>query len=147
MKNAYNQMPLDEQSRRLTYSVIGNQQYEFNRLFNGISRGPAAFSAFMNKIFPPFIVSKNVINYLDDVFMQSQTKHEMFQVLNDYYQILLKEKMKAALYKSQFFLTRDKFLGHIIEGNTNTPIKSRIVAIIKLQPPSILKKSKNFVEC
>ena len=32
MNSAYNQMPLDEQSRRLTQFVIGNQQYEFNRL-------------------------------------------------------------------------------------------------------------------
>ena len=51
MNSAYNQMPLDEQSRRLTQFVIGNQQYEFNRLFYGISIGPAAFSAFMSKIF------------------------------------------------------------------------------------------------
>ena len=51
MNSAYNQMPLDEQSRRLTQFVIGNQQYEFDRLFYGISIGPAAFSAFMSRIF------------------------------------------------------------------------------------------------
>ena len=44
-------MPLDEQSGRLTQFVIENQQNEFNRLFYGISIGPAAFSAFMTKIF------------------------------------------------------------------------------------------------
>ena len=32
MNSAYVQMPLDKQSRRLTHCVIGNQQYEFNRL-------------------------------------------------------------------------------------------------------------------
>ena len=31
MNSAYNQMPLDEQSRRLTQFVIGNQQYELHR--------------------------------------------------------------------------------------------------------------------
>ena len=40
-------MPLDEQSRRLTQFVFGNQQYDINRLFYGISIGPAAFSAFI----------------------------------------------------------------------------------------------------
>ena len=80
MNSAYNQMPLDEQSRRLTHFVIGNQQYEFNRLFYGISIGPAAFSAFMSKIFRPLILKKNAITYLDDVFMQSQTKEEMFKI-------------------------------------------------------------------
>ena len=43
INSAYNQMPLDEQSRRLTKFVIGNQQYEFNRLFYGISIGQQHF--------------------------------------------------------------------------------------------------------
>ena len=76
MNSTYNQMPLDEQSRQLTQFVIGNQQYEFNRLFYGISIGPAAFSAFMSKIFRTLILNKKAITYLDDVFMQSQTTDE-----------------------------------------------------------------------
>ena len=57
-------MPLDEQSRHITQFVIGNQQYEFNRLFYGILflgifiLGPAVFSAFMSKIFRPLIFKK-----------------------------------------------------------------------------------------
>ena len=51
-------MPLDEQSRRLAQFVIGNQQYEFNRLFYGISIGPATFSAFISKNFRSFIFKK-----------------------------------------------------------------------------------------
>ena len=81
MNTAYNQMPLDEQSRRLTQFLIGNQQYEFNRLFYGNSIGPAAFSALMSKIFRPLILNKNAITYLDEVCMQSQTKDELFIVL------------------------------------------------------------------
>ena len=53
---------------------------------------PAAFSALMRKTFRPLTLSKNAITYLDDVFMQSQTKkHEMFNVLKKYHQILLKK--------------------------------------------------------
>ena len=110
LNSAYNQMPLDEQSRRLKQFVIGNQQYEFNRLFYGISIGPAAFSAFMSKTFRPLILKKNAITCLDDVFMQSQTKHEMFTVLEQYHKIRQTENLKAAPDKSHFFLTRVKFL-------------------------------------
>ena len=74
MNSAFNQMPLDEQSRRSTQFVIGSQQYEFNRLFYGISIGPAAFSAFLSKIFRPLILNNKANTYLHDVFMQSQTK-------------------------------------------------------------------------
>ena len=61
MNIAYNQKPLDEQSRRLTQFVIGNQQYEFDRLFYGFSIGLAALSAFMSKILRPPILSKKII--------------------------------------------------------------------------------------
>ena len=145
MNSAYNQMPLDEQSRRLTQFVIGNQQYEFNRLFYGISVGPATFSAFMSRIFRPLILKKNAISYLDDVFMQSQTKDEMFTVLEQYHKILQNENLKAAPDKSHFFLTRVKFLRHNIERNTITPLKSRIDAIQKLQPPTNKKKIQEFL--
>ena len=115
MNSAYNQMPLDDQSRRLTQFVIGIQQYEFNRLFYGISIGPAAFSAFMSKIFRPLILKKNAITHLDDVFMQSQTKEQFFTILEQYHKFLQNKNLKTVPDKSHFFLTRVKFLGHNIE--------------------------------
>ena len=77
--------------------------------------------------------------------MQSQTKDEIFIVLEKYHQILQNENMKAAPDKSLFSLTRVKFLGHSIERKTIAPLKSRIDPIQKLQPPK--KKPKNFLEC
>ena len=88
MKSAYNQMPLDEQSRRLTQFIVRIQQYEFNRLIYGTSIGPAGLSVFMSKIFRPLLLKKNAITYLGDVFLQSQTKDEMFIILEQYHQIL-----------------------------------------------------------
>ena len=144
MNSAYNQMPLDEQSSRLTQFVIGNQKNEFNRLLYGISIRPAAFSAFMIKIFRPLILNKNLFTYLDDTFMQSQTEDVLFIVLEEYHQMILQENLKAAPDNSHFFLTRVKFLGHIIEKNTKIPLKYRIDAIQKLQPPSNKLKIQEF---
>ena len=52
--------------------------------------------------------------------------------------------MKAAPDKSPFFLTRVKFFGQSIERNTINPLKSRIDAVQKLQPPSNKKKIQEF---
>ena len=95
----------------------------------------------MSKIFRPLILKKNAITFLDDVFMQSQTKDEMFTVLQKYHKILQKENLKAAPDKSRFFLNRVKFLGQ----NTITPLKSRIDANQKLQPPTNKKKIQEFL--
>ena len=78
--------------------------------------------------------------------MQSQAKNEMLNVLEKHHQLLLEEQIKAAPDKSIFFLNSVKFLGHIIEGNTINPLKSRIDAIINLQPPSNKKKIQEFFE-
>ena len=53
--------------------------------------------------------------------------------------------MKAVPDKSNCFLTRVKFLGYINEGNTITPLKSCLGAIIKLQSPSMKKKIQEFL--
>ena len=99
----------------------------------------------MSKIFKPLLLEKNAITYLDDVFMQSQTKDEIFTVLEQYHKILQNENLKAAPDKSNSFLTRVKFLGHDIERNTITPLKSRNDAIQKLQPPTKKKKIQEFL--
>ena len=73
--------------------------------------------------------------------MQSQAKDELFS-FRKYYHILLHEHLKAAFDIIHFFPTRVKLLGHIIETNTISPLKSRIDAIQKLQPPSNKKNAR-----
>ena len=70
MNSAYKQMPVNEQSRRLTQFVIGSQPNEFI----GISIRPASFSAFRSKNCIQLILSKNINTYLDNVFIQSRKK-------------------------------------------------------------------------
>ena len=54
--------------------------------------------------------------------------------------------MKVAPDKSHSFVTHVKFLGHIIGGNTITPLNSRTDDIIKFQPPSKKRKAINSLE-
>ena len=69
----------------------------------------------------------------------------MYTVLEHYHKILQNKNLKAAPNKSHFFLTRVEFLGHNIERNTIIPLKSRIDAIQKLQPPTNKKKIQEFL--
>ena len=72
----------------------------------------------------------------------------MFDAIEKYHQILLNENVNAAPDKSLFFSHfYKKLLGHIIEGNRITPLKSHIAAIIKLEPPSHKKNPRmlNFL--
>ena len=79
------------------------------------------------------------------MFYAITLKNEMFNALEKNHEVLLQKNMKAAPDKSHFFLTQVKFLGHIIKRNTITPLKSRMDAIQKLQPPSN-KKNARFLK-
>ena len=64
MNIACNQMPLDNQSRRLTQFVL----LEINKtnlidFFYCISMGPSAFSAFMSKTFRIIILSETSLHF------------------------------------------------------------------------------------
>ena len=95
MNGAYNQMPLEKPSQRLTNFEIAGQQYCYKRLFYGISIGPAAFSSFMSSNFKPLIRKNKIITYLDDVFIQDTTTDTMLQTLTQYQIILENENLKA----------------------------------------------------
>ena len=69
----------------------------------------------------------------------------MFTVSEQYHKILQNKNLKEAPDESHFFLTRVNFLGHNIERNTITPLKSRIDAIQKLQPPTNKKKIQELL--
>ena len=65
-----------------------------------------------------------------------QSQKENLKSLRYLINFLLKENMKSAPDISHFFLTLLIIIGHIIEGNTISPLKLRIDAILKLQTPS-----------
>ena len=71
--------------------------------------------------------------------------HKLKKKCLHYHKILQNENLKAAPDKSHFFPTRVNFLGHNIERNTITPLKSRIDALQKLQPPTNKKIIQEFL--
>ena len=75
--------------------------------------------------------------------MQSQTKDEIFLVLQQYHQTLQNENMKAAPDKSHLFLTSVNFLGHIIERNIITPLKNH--ASTQFKNFNHLQTKQNFM--
>ena len=144
MNSAYNQMPLDKPSQRLTNFLIAGKQYCFKRLFYGISIGPAAFVSFRSSIFKPLMRKVKIITYLDDVFIQDNTTDTMLKTLDQYHNILKNENLRAAPDKSFFFLDSVKKTGHQIQNNHRHPFKPKIDEFFKLQPPKSKKNSKTM---
>ena len=66
--------------------------------------------------------------------MQSQSKNEMFTVINEYHTHFRRASLKAAPDKTFFFLKKVKFLGHVISPEGIHPIAKPVKAK-NLKPP------------
>ena len=67
--------------------------------------------------------------------MQSQTRSEMFTIINEYHTLLRKAELKAVTNKANLFLKKVKFLGHVISPDGIQPIAKRVDALRNLRSP------------
>ena len=83
LSRAYHQVPLSSETQKLTNFIIGGRQYTFTLGFYGLCGLPNFFSRLMTIHFDPLVRKKQAITYIDDIIMQSQTRGEMFTIINE----------------------------------------------------------------
>ena len=99
---ANHQVPLSLETQKLTNFIIAGRQHTFTRGFNGLCGLPNFFSGLMTIHFDTLIRKKQAITYIDDTIRQSQTRGEMFIIINDYHTLLRKVGLKAARDRTFF---------------------------------------------
>ena len=144
---AYHQVPLSFETQKLTSFIISGRQYTFTRGFYVVYGLPNIFSRLMTLHFDPLIRKKQAITYVDDTIMQSQTRSEMFTIINEHHSLLRKAGLKAAPDKTFFFLKKVKFLGHVISPDGIQPIAKRVDALRNLKSPQSKRDVMKVLGC
>ena len=144
---AYRQVPLSSETQKLASFIIGGRQYTFTRGFYGLCGLPNFFSRLMTIHFDPLIRKKQANTYIDETIMQSQTRGEMFTIINEYHTLLRKAGLKAAPDKTFFFLKKVKFLGHVISPDGIQPIAKRVDALRNLKSPQSKRDNTKVLGC
>ena len=101
----------------------------------------------MTILFDPLTRKKQAITYIDDAIMQSQTRGEMFTIINEYHNLLRNAGIKAAPGKTFLFLKKVKFLGHVISSDGIQPIAKRVDALRKLKSPQRKRDVMKVLGC
>ena len=128
---AYAHTPLDEDSIKLTSFSSGDKLFAFIRGFHGLKGLPNFFTKQMSTFFKTLIEQGFALVYNDDIFLLSDSKEHMFQLIEQLHIISTKNNLKLAPEKSFFMLPKVKFLGHEIGYNTIKPIHSKLQLSIK----------------
>ena len=135
LDSAYNQVPLSEDTKKLTSFVVGGKQYMFERGFYGLCGLPIFFSRIMTIHFAEMIAKKQAITYVDDVILEAKTKAEMWENLESYFKCLRSSGLKAAPNKTKLFLRKVQFLGYIVSDKGIQPIAIKVQDLKNLKSP------------
>ena len=144
---AYHQVPLSFEPTNLRRFIICGQQYIFTRGFHGLCGLPNFFSRLRTIQFEPMIRKKQAITYIDDTIMQSQTRGEMFTIINEYHTLLRKAGLKATADKTFFLPRKVKFLGHVISPDGIQQIAKRVDALRNFKSPQSRRDVMKIVGC
>lgn len=103
LKNGFFHVFVEEKSVKYTSFTTPLGQFEFLRMPFGLRNAPATFQKFINKVFAEMIRSGEVIIYLDDIMIATQTFEEHMRILQKVFRCLVQNKLELRLDKCEFF--------------------------------------------
>ena len=150
LRDAYHTLRLSERSKKFCgiTPYYGSDSYLYQRLGMGLSVSPAIWQNFIQKVLQEIPNHrKNHLAIMDDCLVFSK-KYDHLKHLTDLFKALIRNGLKISPRKCKLFKTSLVYMGHqvsIIDGIPHiTPVKSRVDAIVKLDPPKSPKNCKQF---
>ncbi|KAG0420575.1 Retrovirus-related Pol polyprotein from transposon 17.6 [Dictyocoela roeselum] len=144
LNQGYYQIKIAKEDRIKTSFRIMNKNYVFKRMPFGLCNAPATFQTAMNIIFSNV---NNVIIYIDDILVFTESEERHYQVLKEVFKLLHFNEVLINFEKSSFAQREVEFLGHKINKEGITPILTKIEAYenITIKTKKQLQKLLGFI--
>ena len=142
LSDAYFQVEMDEESKKLLVINTHRGLFMFNRLSQGVKPATGIYQQLMDTMLSGI---DGVSAFLDDIIIGGSTveiclerTRKVFQRLKDYGFTLKSEKCK-------FLMRSLKYLGIILDKDGQRPDPEKITAILKMPQPSNLTEVRSFL--
>lgn len=108
--------------------------YEFLKMPFGLTNAPATFQRMADFLFGD-LREKGVLAYLDDILVHASTFEECLAKLKVVLDRIEAEGLVVNIEKTNFFPSRLKYLGHIIQNGTTVPNPAKTEVLNKIRKP------------
>ena len=142
MSQAYNQLRLDDSSKKYTTVNTPKGLYQYNRLAFGISSAPGIFQRCMEKLFSNM---DNVLCYLDDILVIGKDLEEHNRILEVVLYRLQEAGLKLRLDKCSLAVHEVSYLGYRIDSKGLHPTEEKVKAIKDAPPPENLTQLRAYL--
>ena len=132
------------------FPYFGSSLYIYQRMPMGLSISPSIWQSYVNAILGFLETRKHCEAIMDDLLLFAPSKKAHVAKLEDLLKALLKNGLKISPKKCQLFKTELQYMGNTIFIKDRKvcvkPLRSRIEAILKLEPPKTPKGCRSFAD-
>nr|GFB09518.1 putative reverse transcriptase domain-containing protein [Tanacetum cinerariifolium] len=115
LRSGYHQLRIREEDIPKTAFKTHYDHHEFQVMPFGLTNAPAVFMDLVNRVCKPYL-DKFVIFFIDDILIYSKNEKEHEEHLKAILELLKKEELYAKFSKSEFWIPKVQFLGHVIDS-------------------------------
>nr|CAD2199249.1 unnamed protein product [Meloidogyne enterolobii] len=142
LKDAYLQIELDNESKRLCGINTHRGLMQCQRLPFGVKSAPSIFQHLMDQVLTGI---NGAFCYLDDVIIASRSIKEHNEILRKVFTKIQDFGLKIQPEKCKFLQSEIKFLGHVITSKGISPDPKRSEAIHKMPAPHDISSLRSFL--
>ncbi|XP_053698900.1 uncharacterized protein K02A2.6-like [Sabethes cyaneus] len=142
LSDAYLQVEVDDESRKLLVINTHKGLFRFNRLSPGIRTAPGEFQQIMDAMLSGI---EYVCPYLDDILVGGQTRDELKHNLKQILARLQEYGFTVRIEKCSFFMNQVKYLGQLIDREGIRPDPEKIAAIISMPAPHDVPTLRSYL--
>ena len=142
LSNAYQQLPLDKESRKMCTINTHKGLYQYSRLPFGIASAPAIFQKLMDSVLQGV---PRTVCYIDDILVTGGSEEEHLRNLELVLERLKTHGITVRKSKCVFMANSVEFLGHRIDAEGLHPLESKIEAMVKVPQPRNVAELKSFL--
>ncbi|UYV82313.1 hypothetical protein LAZ67_21001683 [Cordylochernes scorpioides] len=141
-KYAFWQIPLTDEASLLTTMSTPYGRYCYTRMPYGFSSAPEIFQRIIHQL---YLGVPNVVTYMDDVLIYSDSETEHLKILGQVLEIAKENGLKFDKTKTQLMQPSVRYLGHIVSTEGIRPLESKVKAILDMPGPQDKKALQRFL--
>ena len=141
---SYHQLRVRETDIPKTTFRTSYEHFEFTVMPFGLTNASAAFMDLMHRVFQPYW-DQFVVVFVDDILIYSQSEREHEDHLRIVLQLLRDHQLYANFSKCQFWLTKLRFLGHVVSASSVSVDPEKVESMMSWERPKSVFEIRSFL--